>query len=81
MAQTQSTLQRIEEILPELQSFQLKMVLAFAEFVRERVVLQSDDEMLWSFVEREQAYRAAHPEEVFVYRTDEELSAALDELT
>jgi hypothetical protein len=40
------------------------MVLAFAEFVRER----------------EQAYRAARLEEVLVYRTDEELLVALDEL-
>jgi hypothetical protein len=81
MSQTQSTLQRIEEILPELQPLQLKMVLAFAEFVRERVLPQSDDDVMWSFVEREQAYRAAHPEELFVYHTDEELLAALDELS
>jgi hypothetical protein len=29
-------------------------------------------------VEREQAYRAAHPEDVLVFDSDEELLAALD---
>lgn len=78
MTQTQTTLQRIEQILPLLPLPQLEMVLTFAEFVRERAALQSEDEVLWSFVEREQAYRAEHPEEVAVYSSDVELLAALD---
>jgi len=78
MTQTQVTLQRIEQILPQLPLPQLEMVLTFAEFVRERAALHSEDEVLWSFVEREQAYRAAQPEEVTVYTSDAELLAALD---
>lgn len=75
---TQATLQRIEKILPQLPSPQLEMVLTFAEFLRERAALQSEDEVLWSFVEREQVYRVEHPEEVSVYTSDAELLAALD---
>ena len=73
MAQAQSTLRQIEEILPQLQSSQLEMVLAFTEFVRSRAALQNEDRVLWSFVEREQAYRTAHPEDVFICDTDEAL--------
>ena len=71
MIQGQQTLQRLEEILPQLPLPQLEMVLTFTEFVRERVLLHSEDEVLWSFVERERAYRAAHPDDVFVYDTDD----------
>ena len=78
MTQGQKTLQRLEEILPQLPLPQLEMVLTFTEFVRERVLLHSEDEVLWSFVERERAYRAAHPDEVSVYDTDEALLAALE---
>jgi hypothetical protein len=78
MTQTQITVRRIETILPQLPLPQLEMVLAFTEFVRERAALHSEDEVLWSFVEREQAYRAEHPEEVTVYTSDAELMAALD---
>lgn len=78
MTQAQATLQRIEQILPQLPLPQLEMVLTFAEFVRERAELQREDEVLWSFVEREQTYRAEHPEEVAVYTSDAELLTALD---
>ena len=73
MTQVQTTLRQIEEILPQLQSSQLEMVLAFTEFVRNRAASQSEDRVLWSFVEREQAYRTAHPEDVFICDTDEAL--------
>ena len=78
MIQGQQTLQRLEEILPQLPLPQLEMVLTFTEFVRERVLLHSEDEVLWSFVERERAYRAAHPDDVSFYDTDEALLAALE---
>ncbi len=39
---------------------------------------RSEDEVLWSFVEQEQRYRAAHPEDVVLCDTDEALLAALD---
>jgi hypothetical protein len=78
MTQTQITVRRIETILPQLPLPQLEMVLAFTEFVRERTTLHSEDEVLWSFVEREQAYRVEHPEEVTIYTSDAELMAALD---
>lgn len=55
MTQGQKTLQRLEEILPPLPLPQLEMVLTFTEFVRERVLLHSEDEVLWSLVERERA--------------------------
>jgi len=71
MTQVQTTLRQIEEILPQLQSSQLEMVLAFTESVRNRAASQSEDKVLWSFVEREQAYRVAHPEDVFICDTDE----------
>ncbi len=77
MQQGQSTLQQIETILPQLPPPQLELVLAFAEFVRARAA-QTEDEVLWSFVEREHAYRAAHPEDVFTMSTEEDLLAALD---
>lgn len=78
MTQTQSTLQRIEEILPQLPLPQLEMVLTFTEFVRERAATVGEDEVLWSFIEREKAYRTKHPEEILEYDSDEELLAALD---
>jgi hypothetical protein len=78
MTQAQATLQRIEQILPQLPLSQLEMVLTFAEFVRERAALQSEEEVLWSFVQREQVYRANHPDEVGVYTSVAELLAALD---
>jgi hypothetical protein len=78
MTQPQRTIQQIEQLLPQLQSRQLEMVLAFTEFVRSRAMAQNEDDVLWSFVEREQAYRAAHPEDVLVFDSDEELFAALD---
>ena len=78
MTQVQTTLRQIEEILPQLQSSQLEMVLAFTEFVRNRAASQNEDRVLWSFVEREQAYRAEHPEDVIVCDSDEALLAALD---
>lgn len=78
MTQIEITLQRIEQVLPQLPLLQLEMVLTFAEFVRERISAQSEDATLWSFVEREQAYRAAHPDEVSVYASDQDLLAALD---
>ena len=78
MTQPQRTIQQIEQLLPQLQSRQLEMVLAFTEFVRSRAMAQNEDDVLWSFVEREQAYRAAHPEDVLVFDSDEELMAALD---
>lgn len=78
MTQTEITLQRIEQVLPQLPLRQLEMVLTFAEFVRERISAQSEDAALWSFVEREQVYRNAHPDEVSVYSSDEDLLAALN---
>ena len=78
MTQVQRTLRQIEEILPQLQSSQLEMVLAFTEFVRNRAASQNEDKVLWSFVEREQAYRVAHPEDVIVCDSDEALLAVLD---
>ena len=78
MTQPQRTIQQIEQLLPQLQSRQLEMVLAFTEFVRSRAVTQDEDEFLWSIVEREQAYRAAHPEDVLVFDSNEELLAVLD---
>ena len=78
MTQPQRTIQQIEQLLPQLQSRQLEMVLAFTEFIRSRAVTQNEDEFLWSIVEREQAYRTAHPEDVLVFDSDEELIAALD---
>lgn len=78
MSQPERTIQQIEQLLPQLQSSQLEMVLAFTEFVRSRAVTQDEDEFLWSIVEREQAYRAAHPEDLLVFDSDEELMAALD---
>lgn len=78
MTQSQTTLQRIEMILPQLPLPQLEMVLTFVEFVRERAALQNENAVLWSFVEREQTYRVEHPGEVEVYTTDAELLAALD---
>jgi hypothetical protein len=78
LTQPERTIQQIEQLLPQLQSRQLEMVLAFTEFVRSQAVTQDEDEFLWSMVEREQAYRAAHPEDVLVFDSDEELLAALD---
>lgn len=78
MTQPQRTIQQIEQLLPQLHSRQLEMVLTFTEFVRSRAIEQNEDDVLWSFVEREQAYRAAHPEDVLVFDSDEELMAALD---
>lgn len=78
MTRTQSTLQRIEEILPQLPLPQLEMVLAFTEFVRERIAAAGEDDVLWSFIEREKAYRTRHPEDILEYDSDEELLAALD---
>lgn len=78
MTHTETTLRRIEEILPQLPLPQLEMVLTFTEFVRERAELQSEDDVLWSFIEREQAYRVAHPEDVLLCDSEEELLAALD---
>ena len=80
MSQTQNTIQQIEAILPELKLSQLKMVLAFAEFVHERLASQDEDAKLWSFVEREQAYRTDHPKDVRVFSTDEDLLAVLEEM-
>lgn len=77
MQQGQSTLQQIETILPQIPPPQLELVLAFAEFVRARAA-RVEDEVLWSFVERERQYRATHPEDVMVLATEEELLAALD---
>lgn len=74
---TQATIRRIEKILPQLPSPQLEMVLTFTEFVRERAALRNEDEVLWSFVERERAYRVEHPDDVSVYTSDAELLAAL----
>lgn len=78
MARAQSTLRQIEEILPKLQSSQLEMVLAFTEFVHSRLKSRNEDEVLWSFVEREQAYRDEHPEDIIICDTEEALLAALD---
>lgn len=78
MTYAQSTLRRIEEILPQLPLPQLEMVLTFTEFVRERARLQNEDEVLWSFVEREQAYRISHPEELLIFDSEVELLAALE---
>ncbi len=78
MTQTQNTLQRIEEILPQLPLHELQMVLTFTEFVRERIAAVAEDDVLWSFIEREKAYRTKHPEEILEYDSDEELLAALD---
>ena len=78
MQQGQSTLQQIEIILPQLPPPQLELVLAVAEFLRGRAAQADEDEMLWSFVEREQRYRATYPEDVVVLATEEELLAALD---
>lgn len=80
MSQTQDTIQQIEAILPELKLSQLNMVLAFAEFVHGRLASQDEDARLWSFVEREQAYRTDDPEDVRVFSTDEDLLAALEEM-
>jgi len=77
MTQTQLTLRRIETILPQLPLPQLEMVLTFTEFVRERAALYGENEVLWSFVAREQAYRAAHPEDVVVYNSDAELARSV----
>ena len=79
MTQGQKTLQRLEEILPQLPLPQLEMVLTFTEFVRERAAA-GEDEVLWSFVECEQTYRANHPDDVLEFDSDEELRAALDAL-
>jgi hypothetical protein len=38
----------------------------------------SIDDVLWSFVQQERWYRAAHPEDVVLCDTDEALLAALD---
>lgn len=70
MTHTETTLRRIEEILPQLPLPQLEMVLTFTEFVRERAELQSEDDVLWSFIEREQAYRVAHPEDVLLWDSE-----------
>lgn len=78
MAGTQQLLQRIEDILPDLKVHQLELVLAFSEFVRDRAVLQSEDQVLWSFVERELTYRTEHPEDVSTFDSEEELLVALN---
>ncbi|RLT44287.1 MAG: hypothetical protein DWI57_03420 [Chloroflexi bacterium] len=78
MNQIETKQRQIEYILPHLRLEQLEMVLAFTEFVKKRTTSQSEDELLWSFVEREQAYRAEHPDEVFVVDSEEGLLAALD---
>ena len=78
MTQTQSTLQRIEEILPQLPLPQLEMVLTFTEFVRERAAVAGEDDMLWSSIEREKAYRTKHPEDILEHDSDDELLAVLD---
>ena len=78
MSQIETKQRQIEYILPQLRLEQLEMVLAFTEFVKERATARSEDEFLWSFVEQEQAYRAAHPGDVFVVDSEEKLLAALD---
>lgn len=78
MNQMETKQREIESILPQLRLEQLEMVLAFTEFVKKRTTSQSEDKLLWSFVEREQAYRAEHPDEVFVVDSEEALLAALD---
>ena len=39
---------------------------------------QNEDDVLWSFVEQEQVYRAAHPEDVIDCDSDDALLAAFD---
>lgn len=78
MIGTKQLLQRIEDILPDLKVHQLELVLAFSEFVRDRTVIQGEDELLWSFVERELAYRTEHPEDVMTYDSEEDLLVALN---
>jgi hypothetical protein len=78
MTQTQNTLQRIEEILPQLPLQELEMVLTFTEFVHERAAMVAEDDVLWSFIEREKAYRTKHPEDILECDSDDELLAALD---
>ena len=81
MAETPITLERVEAILRDLPPQQLRAVLLFAEFVRERAYREQDEdeESLWTLIEGERAYRTEHPEEVETYSTAEELLAALNE--
>ncbi len=78
MIDTQPIQQRIEDILPQLETRELELILAFTELVRNRAIERREDEVLWSFVERELAYRAEHPEDVMDYDSEEELLAALN---
>lgn len=56
-------------------------VLQFMEFMEYKwqndMVSTAEDAALWRAVEVEQAHRQAHPEEVMVYQSIEELAAAL----
>ncbi len=80
MIETPVTIERVEAVLRELPPQQLKAVLLFAEFVRERAREEEDDDnVLGLLIEDERAYRAAHPDEVETYATEEELLAALGE--
>ncbi len=49
-----------------------------AEIERFEQLAQNQDSVLWSFVEREQTYQAAHPEGVIVCDSNDALLAALD---
>lgn len=57
-------------------------VLQFIEFMEYKYQNDAsdvaEDAALWRAVEAEQAHRRAHPEDVVVYRSMEELAAALD---
>ncbi len=57
-------------------------VLQFIEFMEYKYQNDAseaaEDVALWRAVEAEQAHRRAHPEDVIVYRSIEELAAALD---
>jgi hypothetical protein len=79
MVETPVTLERVEAVLRDLPPQQLKAVLLFAEFVRERTHQEEDEdeEELWSLIESDRAYRVEHPDEVETYSTAEEMLAAL----
>ena len=51
MTQTEITLQRIEQVLPQWSCLQLEIALSIAAFGHEQISAQSVGAAFWSFVE------------------------------
>jgi hypothetical protein len=79
---TAVSMETMMQALQRLPSTAWPDVLQFIEFMEYKwqndATNTAEDAALWRAVEAEQAHRRAHPEDVVVYRSMEELAAALD---